>query len=130
MPKTLPYPHIKVDIAGFNVVWAEGNCKNFYHKAIVGMPHKQTPVFDHAVESMTFNPVWKVPQSIAATSMLRKIKTDPEFLEREGFLVYQNWNDNAPEIAPDTINRKDQRARTFTYRLEQLFLRLSAERFP
>ncbi len=119
MPKELPYPHIKVDIAGFNVVWAEGDLKNHYHKAIVGMAHKQTPIFDHAVESVTFNPIWKVPQSIASSSILRKVKSDPEFLKREGFLVYQSWNDRAPQVNPDNIDWKNQRARTFLYRLEQ-----------
>ncbi|MGY0218828.1 L,D-transpeptidase family protein [Endozoicomonadaceae bacterium StTr2] len=120
LPRQLPYPHMKVDIAGYNVVWAEAKEKNFYHKAIVGMPHKQTPVFSHAVDSVTFNPIWKVPQSIASSSMLRNIKADPEFLEREGFLVYQSWNDNAPQLNPDNINWQQLRARNFLYRLEQL----------
>ncbi|WP_079254035.1 L,D-transpeptidase family protein [Endozoicomonas arenosclerae] len=119
LPADLPYPHIRVDIAGFNVAWVKDRSKQIVHKAIVGTKHKQTPVFSDQVESVTFNPIWKVPHSIAANSMLRAEKKKPGYLQQEGFIIYESWDDSAPVVAADKINWKLQTPRTFRYRLEQ-----------
>lgn len=119
LPPTLPYPHIRVDIAGFNVAWIKNKTHQKTYKAIVGMRHKQTPVFNDQVESVTFNPVWKVPHSIAAHSILRAEKKEPGFLKREGFVVYESWDDLAPAIAIDRVNWLLLTPKTFRYRLEQ-----------
>lgn len=119
LPSTLPYPHIRVDIAGFNVAWVKNKTNQKIHKAIVGMRHKQTPVFNDQVESVTFNPVWKVPHSIAAHSMLRAERKEPGFLKREGFVVYESWEDRAPAVAIDKVNWRSLTPGTFRYRLEQ-----------
>ncbi|KEQ12162.1 hypothetical protein GZ78_27310 [Endozoicomonas numazuensis] len=119
LPSELPYPHIRVDIAGFNVAWVKSKSKQVMHKAIVGTRYKQTPVFNDQIESVTFNPVWKVPQSIAAHSMLRAEKKEPGFLKREGFVVYESWDDRAPVVSIDKINWQALTPRTFRYRLEQ-----------
>ena len=119
LPSTLPYPHIKVDIAGFNVAWAPRASKQFIHKAIIGTRHKQTPIFNDEIESITYNPVWKVPHSIAASSMLRAEKKEPGFLKKEGFVVYENWEDRAPVVPIESIRWQGLTPRTFRYRLEQ-----------
>ena len=119
MPPQLPYPHVRVDIAGFNVAWVESPWRQFRHRAIVGASHKQTPVFDDRIEGVTFNPVWKVPHSIAAKSMLRAEKEKPGFLRKEGFVVYKNWDDHASQVDIDAINWSGLTPKTFRYRLEQ-----------
>lgn len=119
LPAKLPYPHIRVDIAGFNVAWVEAPYRQFLYRAIVGAPHKQTPIFDDEIEGITFNPTWKVPHSIAAKSLLRAEKKKPGFLRSEGFVVYKNWDDNAPVIDMDTIDWAKVTTRNFRYRLEQ-----------
>lgn len=119
LPQELPYPHIKVDIAGFNVAYARSEKATVYYKAIIGSPRKQTPIFQHEVEGITVNPVWKVPHAIAAKNMLRAEKKEPGFFRKEGFRVYQSWDDNAPELQPETINWSALSVRGFTYRLEQ-----------
>lgn len=119
LPPELPYPHLRVDIAGYNVAWVKNRKEQVRHKAIVGRKEKQTPVFNDEVESITYNPVWKVPHSIAAHSMLRAEKKEPGFLKKEGFVVYKNWDDNAPRVDIDSIQWKSLTPRTFRYRLEQ-----------
>ena len=119
LPPKLPYPHIRVDIAGFNVAWVKSQSNQVTHKAIVGTRHKQTPVFNDQIESVTFNPIWKVPHSIAAHSMLRAEKKKPGFLKHEGFVVYESWDDRAPVVSIDSVNWRSLTPRTFRYRLEQ-----------
>ncbi|OED43811.1 hypothetical protein ACH42_09030 [Endozoicomonas sp. (ex Bugula neritina AB1)] len=119
LPQELPYPHTKVDIAGFNVAYVKSPSVTYIYKAIIGSARKQTPIFQHNVEGITVNPVWKVPHAIAAKSMLRTEKKEPGFFRKEGFKVYKSWDDNAPEIEPESVNWQVLNVRGFTYRLEQ-----------
>ena len=45
LPKTLPYPHVKVDIAGFNVAYVVNSKETHIHKAIVGTKEKTDTCF-------------------------------------------------------------------------------------
>ncbi|MGI9281532.1 MAG: L,D-transpeptidase family protein [Endozoicomonas sp.] len=119
MPRSLPYPHVLVDIAGFNVAWVTGEGRQKVYRAIVGKPSRQTPVFQESIESITVNPYWRVPSSISSTSLLRKAQKNPEFLKREGFTVYASWKSGARKLDPDSINWKKYSRRTLPYRLEQ-----------
>lgn len=119
MPRSLPYPHVLVDIAGFNVAWVTGREKQRLYRAIVGKPSRQTPIFQESIESITVNPYWRVPSSISSTSLLRRAQKDPAFLKREGFSVYESWKSSARELDPDTINWNKYSHRSFPYRLEQ-----------
>lgn len=119
LPRTLPYPRVWVDIAGFEVHWLADKYRKKKYRAIVGIPSRQTPVFQDEIESVTVNPSWRVPASIASTNLLRKAKKDPSFLKREGFTVYSSWKSGARKINPDSVNWKKLSARSFPYRLEQ-----------
>ncbi len=119
LPRTLPYPHVMVDIAGFNVAWVTGENKKRHFRAIVGKPSRQTPVFQEEIESITVNPYWRVPSSIASTSILRKVKKDPGFLEREGFSVYSGWKAGARKVDTSTVKWSQYSRRNFPYRIEQ-----------
>lgn len=119
LPKSLSYPHVKVDIAGFNVAYAVSRKETHIHKAIIGTKAKQTPIFQDEIESITVNPIWKVPHSIAANSLLRVEKKKPGFFREEGFKVYESWDDNAREVQPESVNWHKYTPRTFHHRLEQ-----------
>ena len=119
LPKTLPYPHVKVDIAGFNVAHAVKPEETYIHKAIIGTRKKQTPVFQEEIEGITVNPVWKVPHAIAANSLLKIEKKKPGFFREEGFKVYESWDDTAKEVPPESVNWRKYTPRTFHHRLEQ-----------
>ena len=119
LPRTLPYPRVWVDIAGFHVHWVPDRYRQKKFKAIVGMPSRQTPVFQDEIESITINPHWRVPSSIASTSLLKKAKRDPGFLKREGFTVYTSWKSDSGVVDPVKVNWRSLSRRTFPYRLEQ-----------
>lgn len=119
LPRELPYPHVMVDIAGFNVAWVKGPRWQKRYKAIVGKPSRQTPVFQEEIESITVNPPWRVPSSIASTSLLRKAQRDPSFLKKEGFVVYDSWKSSAREMDVSKVDWRRYNRRNFPYRLEQ-----------
>ncbi|WP_299728111.1 L,D-transpeptidase family protein [uncultured Endozoicomonas sp.] len=118
LPRTLPYPRVWVDIAGYTTRYQRNPKDSTTHKIIIGVPHKQSPILQSEIEKITINPTWKVPHSIAK-SLLKKEKQNPGFFLREKFKVYKSWDDNSPEIAPDSVNWKAVTPKSFTYRLEQ-----------
>ncbi|WP_211825552.1 L,D-transpeptidase family protein [Kistimonas asteriae] len=119
LPRALPEQHVWVDIAGYEVIWVNDGREAGRYRAISGMPNRQTPVFQESIESVTVNPVWKVPHSLAAYDLLRKEKRSPGFLKQEGFRVYESWDYRAPEVAIDRINFQRLTSIEFRYRLEQ-----------
>ena len=56
-------------------------------RAIVGRPDKRTPMFQDRVLAVVFNPPWNVPPEIAAKEIWPKIRRDPGYMRREGFVV-------------------------------------------
>ena len=119
LPRTLPEQHVWVDIAGYDVVWVNDGREAGRYRAISGMNNRQTPIFQESIESVTVNPVWKVPHSLAAYDLLRKEKKTPGLLKREGFRVYESWDDRAPEVPIDQIDFQRLVETEFRYRLEQ-----------
>ncbi|MDP0562897.1 MAG: L,D-transpeptidase family protein [Candidatus Endonucleobacter sp. (ex Gigantidas childressi)] len=120
LPQSLPYPHIWVDIPGFEVSLVKQDGSKVVYKAIVGSRRKQTPIFQSEVKSFFINPVWKVPHKIAAHYLLRKEKKNPGMLKQEGFLVYENWDDKANLVLMEKINWNSYTVSNFKFRLEQL----------
>ena len=119
LPKKLPYPRVWVDIAGFMTSYKSSPQRTFYFKTIVGSPKKQTPVLKSNIENITVNPVWKVPHSIASTSLLQQQQKHSGFLAREGFRVYQSWDPKSPEIPIDSVDWNNLSEQSFSFRLEQ-----------
>lgn len=78
---------IVVDIAGFHVYWMK-DAKVFWEaKSQVGKYYTQTPVFKDTIRYIDFNPTWTIPASIKRKSILPKLKKDPEYLNKKGFLL-------------------------------------------
>lgn len=56
-------------------------------RAIVGKPANQTNFFHDEIETVVFNPYWGVPQSIIVNEMLPRLRRDPGYLDRAGYVV-------------------------------------------
>ncbi len=78
---------IVADIAGFHVYWMKDGKLFWEAKAQVGKYYTQTPVFKDAIRYIDFNPTWTIPASIKRKSILPKLKKDPEYLNKRGFLL-------------------------------------------
>ncbi|MDD7805767.1 MAG: L,D-transpeptidase family protein [Endozoicomonas sp. (ex Botrylloides leachii)] len=119
LPQKIHPPYVWVDIPGFTVSWIDAQGKKYHHRAIVGKPANKTPILQDEISTITINPVWKVPHRIAAHRLLRSEQKSPGLLKKEGFLVYESWDDKASVIDAATIQWAKYSPKTFTFRLEQ-----------
>jgi murein L,D-transpeptidase YcbB/YkuD len=87
LPRRLPSLRIELNIADPSLQVFDADKPALGMKAIVGKPDKQTPMFQDEVEAIVFNPPWNVPQDIAAREIWPKIRKDPGYMAREGFVV-------------------------------------------
>jgi len=56
-------------------------------RAIVGKKSNQTYFFHDEIEHVVYDPYWGVPQSIIVNEMLPKLRRDPSYLDRNGYVV-------------------------------------------
>ncbi len=66
--------------------------------AIVGKAYRQTPDFSGRLSTITFNPPWNVPPKLAREDILPKLRSDPGYLKKKGFRIFENWTEGAREI--------------------------------
>lgn len=111
LPRELPLRRLEVRIPQFELRSIADDAPVSAHKAIVGARTTQTPSFVAEVRSITINPYWDPPSSIAA-ELLRRFRRDPGAAAREGFVALTA--DGAPAASVDWS------ARPFPYRIRQL----------
>lgn len=109
MPDDLGDEYIFVNIADQHlkvVINANTDKPKTIHTArtVVGQRYHQTPIFSGVMSFVRFNPHWNVPQSIARKEMLPKLKKDPDYLNRNNYLLLTSPLDNATAINPMAID--------------------------
>lgn len=75
------------DIAGFKLYWVEDNRIIWEEKIQVGKYYTKTPLFKSSVKLVVFNPDWTIPPGILRRSIIPKLKKDPGYLDKKGFLL-------------------------------------------
>jgi murein L,D-transpeptidase YcbB/YkuD len=86
-PRQLPAMRVELNIASATLALYDSGETALGMKAIVGQARKPTPMFEDRIEAVVFNPPWNVPQSIAIKEIWPKIRKDPGYMAREGFVV-------------------------------------------
>jgi len=116
MPEDFPSPRgIIVNIADASVEILD-NGKSIYRGiVIVGQVERKTPFIQSVVRSMIVNPSWHVPAKIARADILPKLRKDPHYLEKLGFVIRDNEDDPHGENI-DWSNMADEE---FNFRLRQ-----------
>jgi len=115
--RNLPPEIIVVDIAGFRVYRLQNNKIEWYSKAQVGKPFRNTPVFNSEIKYLVFNPTWTVPPTILRKDILPKIKKNPGYLlkmkisviDRKGRVVNPNsidWSKYSGKNVPYTFRQE------------------------
>jgi Uncharacterized protein conserved in bacteria len=83
---------LEVNIPSFELKYYENNTEVLSTEIIVGKNYEEdfrpTPIYYGKIEKITINPYWYVPKKIAAKDILKKIKSNPRFLEDIGFKVF------------------------------------------
>lgn len=101
--------YVFVNIAGQEVEAVNNGVVEFRERVIVGTQSRQTPEITSHVASITFNPYWYVPKSIATADMLPKIRANPDYLKRQGIRVLQGWDTNIRELDPHQVDWSNPR---------------------
>jgi len=113
LPRTWPSRRLEVRIAEFKLHFFQVDQPTITHDVIVGRPHTPTRVFAAQIESITLNPDWDPPTSIANGELLPRFRRNPAAAAAEGF--------EAIDASGQTIDTAavDWQARPFPYRLRQ-----------
>ncbi len=119
LPHDLGARYIIVNTADFNLKAVENGNVDFQMRVVVGRPARRSPVFSANMTYLVVNPYWNVPTSIAVEDILPELQKDVAYLAQRGIRVFQNWELDAPEIDPTTVDWHAYRANRFPFRLRQ-----------
>ena len=90
LPKNLGTRYVFVNQAAFDVNVMDQGRSVWKSRVIVGQPTKQTYSFSDQIQTVVFNPKWGVPASIIVNEYGPKMRKDPTYLDRNGFIVVDN----------------------------------------
>jgi murein L,D-transpeptidase YcbB/YkuD len=119
LPQDLGKCHLAVNTADFklSVVENEQTIKSI--RAIVGKIKRPTPVFSQKITYLELNPYWNIPHSIALNDILPRIKKDAGYLADNKIMVFENWEEDARKVNPESIDWDAITKKNFAYKLRQ-----------
>jgi murein L,D-transpeptidase YcbB/YkuD len=119
LPHDLGARYIIVNTADFNLNAVEHSQVDLQMRVVVGRPARRSPVFSANMTHLVVNPYWNVPRTIAVEDILPEIQKDVTYLVQQGIHVFRNWEVDAPEIDPATVDWQSYHADRFPFRLRQ-----------
>ena len=119
IPHDLGKRHLLVNIPDYKMSVVENSEIRMDMRIIVGKDYTATPVFSGSIQYMEVNPFWNIPHGISVEEILPKIRENPEYLANQKIRVFENWRENAPEIAPGTVDWNEVDDRGFSFKLRQ-----------
>ncbi len=119
LPHDLGARHIIVNTADFNLKAVENGRVDIQMRVVVGRPARRSPVFSANMTYLVVNPYWNVPTTIAVEDILPELKKDVAYLAQRGIRVFQNWELDAAEVDPTTVDWHAYHANRFPFRLRQ-----------
>lgn len=109
---------VLVNIPSYEMGYWQEDKLLFHSKVIVGKPARKTPLLSSRLDSIVFNPNWKVPTRIMKEDILPKAFNNQDYLLTHNYEVIPTWrsNDVIPlnEIEWDTMTVDN-----FPYKLRQ-----------
>ena len=91
------------DIAGFKLYWVDDNKIIWEEKIQVGKYYTKTPLFKSSINLVVFNPDWTIPPGILRRSIIPKLKKDPAYLDKKGFILLTQ---DGRRVDPKTVDWK------------------------
>ena len=119
LPQDLGKRYILVNTANFELDIIENGQTVTSTRAIVGKKKRPTPALSRKITYMELNPYWNIPHKIAINDMLPCIKKDPNYLKDKSIRIFENWEDGAKEINPESIDWDTVTKKNFAYKLRQ-----------
>jgi len=117
------YPSNKENIILVNLpefelsYWHKGE-EAFSSKVIVGRVERKTPMLKVKLDTLIYNPTWRVPGKILREDIIPAIKRDQTYLEKNNFRIVKSWRAEE-EVMPDSINWNEVTPDNFKYKLIQ-----------
>ena len=119
LPAQLGSRYVFVNQAGFEMFLVDKGEVQARHRVIVGKPFHKTPMFSDKIGYAEFNPTWTVTPAIAKAEFLPKLRADPGYLGRNGYVLYGGWGAGAPVIDPWSVDWNSVGGKKFPYRIVQ-----------
>ena len=92
MPHDLGKTYVLVNLTEY-MLYVTHNGRSVWSTRIVdGKPETPTPIMSVDMKSITINPTWNIPDTIAAKEYVPMMRQDPTILERMGLTVTYNQN--------------------------------------
>jgi L,D-transpeptidase YcbB len=114
LPDDLGPFYVRVNVPEFKVRVVENRKVLWTSRVVVGMPTKQTPIFQKDMLSIVFNPAWHVPDSIKIEEIKPYIRRDTgwfsdgswdtSILDRHNLKVNYNGHVNPQNIDWSTVD--------------------------
>jgi L,D-transpeptidase YcbB len=92
MPHDLGNTYVIVNLPDFMLYVIQNGRQVWAAKIVVGKPETPTPIMTAEMKSITINPTWNIPDTIAAKEYVPLMRQDPTILERMGLTVSYNRN--------------------------------------
>lgn len=119
LPHDLGSRFIRVNTADFNLEAVASGEVAFQMRVVVGRPDRRSPVLSREMTYLEINPFWTIPTVIAVEDMLPEIKKDPAYLIQRGIRVFENWNADALEVEPGSVDWLAFHDGRFPFKLRQ-----------
>jgi murein L,D-transpeptidase YcbB/YkuD len=101
LPSDLGATRVFVNQPAFMATYIEDGIEKLATRVVVGAPSTQTSFFFDEIEQVDYNPYWGVPQSIIVNEMLPRLRSDPGYLDRAGYEVFDA---KGRRIASSSVN--------------------------
>jgi murein L,D-transpeptidase YcbB/YkuD len=89
-PRNLGNTYVIVNLPDYTLHVIRQGKQVWMTRIVVGKPATPTPIMSAQMKSITVNPTWNVPDSIAANEYLPLLQQDPTILQRMGLQVSYN----------------------------------------
>ncbi|MGA9176951.1 MAG: L,D-transpeptidase family protein [Desulfobacterales bacterium] len=119
LPQDLGKRYILVNTANFELDIIENGETVTSTRAIVGKKKRPTPALSRKITYMELNPYWNVPHRIAINDILPCVKKDSNYLKDKNIRIFENWEDDAKEVNPESIDWNTVTKKNFGYKLRQ-----------
>src|SRR5262245_17701818 len=92
MPHDLGKTYVLVNIPDYMLYVYQNGRQVWSTRIVDGKPDTPTPIISADMKSITINPTWNIPDTIAAKEYVPLMRQDPTILERMGLTVTYNQN--------------------------------------
>ena len=92
MPHDLGDTYVMVNLPDFMLYVIQNGRQVWATKIVDGKPDTPTPIMTAEMKSITINPTWNIPDTIAAKEYIPLMRQDSTILERMGLTVTYNRN--------------------------------------